>query len=230
MEQNRVAIFKAWLPISLLMLAGSSSSLAADFKRFEFQPFGGFTVSGGIPLIVDDNTTYGSISVSSSYNVGATFGVNFNELDAVEGLWRRQQTEGRLPQEIAVPASSAGLTSFGLKIDQYHCNFLHHYQVSVAGVRPYVMGGLGVTTYYARRNGQGDSMSRFSFALGGGVKWLLTRHFGLRAEARWAPTLLSVSDSSFWCNIGGAGADCVIHLKTAVQSQLDLTGGIIIRF
>jgi len=220
----------AWLQISLMILVGSSSSLAADFKRFEFQPFGGFTASGGIPLKTDDNTTHGSISVNNSYNVGTTFGVNFNELDAVEGLWRRQYTEARLPSEIAVPASSGGLTSFDLKIDQYHCNFLHHYRVSIPRLMPYVMGGLGVTTYYAKRNRQNDSMSRFSFALGGGIKYFITSHFGLRGEARWTPTLLSVSDSSFWCNIGGAGADCVIHLKTTMQSQMDLTCGIVIRF
>jgi hypothetical protein len=108
---------KAWLQISLMILVGSSSSLAADFKRFEFQPFGGFTASGGIPLKTEDSTTHGTISVNNSHNIGATFGVNFNELDAVEGLWRRQYTEARLPSEIAVPASSGGLTSFDLKID-----------------------------------------------------------------------------------------------------------------
>ncbi len=221
---------RAWLQISLLILAGSASSRAADFKRFELQPFGGFTASGSIPLKTDDSTTLGSISVNSSYNLGTTFGVNFNELDAVEGLWRRQYTQGRLPSEFAVPALPGSSTSFDLKIDQYHCNFLHHYEISTPSVKPYVMAGLGVTTYYARRNLLSNSMSRFSFALGGGVKYFFSNHLGLRGEARYAPTLLTVSDSSFWCNIGGAGATCVIHLKTTLQSQLDLTAGIVFRF
>jgi opacity protein-like surface antigen len=223
----RIAMKKAWLQISLVILVGSSSSLAADFKRFELQPFGGFTAGGGIPLRTDDNASHGSISVNNSYNFGVTFGVNLNELDAVEGLWRRQKTEGRLPSELAAPAS---LTAFDLKIDQYHCNFLHHYLVPIPRLKPYVIGGVGVTTYYAKGSRQSDSMSRFSFSLGGGVKYFFNGRFGLRGEVRWIPTLLTVSDSSFWCNIGEAGADCVIHLKTAIQSQMDVTGGIIIRF
>jgi opacity protein-like surface antigen len=221
---------KAWLHISLMILAGSSSSMAEDGKRFEFQLFGGFTASGGIPLKAADGTTAGAMSVDSSHNVGTTFGVRFNELDAVEGLWRRQYTSGRLPSGIIVPASAGSLPSFDLKIDQYHCNFLHHYQISVPGLVPYVMGGLGATTYYAKRNRLGDSMTRFSFALGGGVKYFISGHFGVRGEARWTPTLLSASDGRFWCHFGGEGAQCAIYLKTALQNQLDLTGGIVIRF
>ncbi len=221
---------KKCLQTLLLILAGTSWCLAGDFKRFEFQPFGGFTVSGGIPLTADDGNTHGSIPVNSSYNVGATFGVNFNVLDAVEGYWRRQFTEGGLPSEIVVPVSSGNLTPFDLKIDQYHLNFLHHYMLSDPRAFPYVIAGVGATTYYANSNGQRDSLSRFSFSLGGGIKYFLTNHVGFRGEARWAPTLLSASDSAFWCSIGGAGANCVVHLKTTLQNQLDLTGGVVFRF
>ena len=216
--------------LPLLMVVGSSAVLAADFKRFEFQPFGGFTASGSIPLISDDDVHHGSIHVNSSFNVGATVAVNLNALDAVEALWQRQFTEGRLPAEISVPISSGNSPAFDLRIDQFHCNFLHHYEIADPKAMPYVMAGLGVTTYYANRNGQSDSRSYFSFALGGGIKYFFTSHFGLRGEARWSPTLLSASDSSFWCNIGGSGATCVIHLKTSLQHQLDLTGGIVFRF
>ncbi len=221
---------KVWPLLCLLVSAGHTSSLAEDFKRFEFQPFGGYSISGGIPLIAGDNTSQGSISVNSSYSIGATFGVNFNQLDAIEGYWRRQFTEGRLPSEFAVPATTGNLIPFDLKIDQYHCNFLHHYRLSDPSAMPYVMAGLGATTFFARNGGQSESMSRFSFALGGGMKYFFSRHVGFRGEARWAPTLMSASDSRYWCSIGGAGANCVVHLKAALQNQLDLTGGIVFRF
>ncbi len=221
---------KVWLYLPLLIAIGSSVGRAGDFKRFEFQPFGGFTASGRIPLIADDNVQHGSIHVKSSYNVGATFAVNFNTLDAVEALWKRQFTEGRLPEEIVVPLSSGNSCAFSLHIDQIHCNFLHHYEIADPRAMPYVIGSLGVTTYHANRIGQRDSRSYFSFALGGGIKYFLTTHIGFRGEARWSPTLVSASDSSFWCSIGGSGAACVIHLKAALQHQLDLTGGIVFRF
>jgi hypothetical protein len=216
---------KAWMLLPLLMVAGSSVVLAGEFRRFEFQPFGGFTASGSIPLITDDDIHHGSIHVNSSFNVGATLAVNLNALDAVEALWQRQFTEGRLPAEIAVPISAGNSTAFNLKIDRYHCNFLHHYEIADPRAMPYVMGGVGATTYYASRGGQSDSRSYFSFALGGDIKYFLTDHFGFRGEARWSPTLISASDSSFWCNIGGSGATCLIHLRASLQHQLDLTGG-----
>jgi len=99
-----------------------------------------------------------------------------------------------------------------------------------AGAMPYVFAGLGLTSYHANQNGQGDSRSYFSFALGGGIKYFLASHFGFRGEVRWCPTLLSASDSSFWCKIGGSGASCLINLKTSLQHQFDLTGGIVLRF
>ncbi len=221
---------KVWTHLFLLMLVGSSAVLAEDFKRFEFQPFGGYTVSGSIPLMGDDDVQHGSIHVNSSYNAGAAFAINLNALDAVELFWQRQFTEGRLPAEIIVPVSSGDPAAFNLKIDQYHCNFLHHYEISVPNALPYVMAGVGITTYYAHRSVQSGSRSYFSFSLGGGIKYFVTRHIGFRGEARWSPTLVSASDSSFWCSIGGAGGACVIHLKTAMQDQLDVTGGIIFRF
>src|SRR5512136_2268834 len=116
---------KVWICVHFVMVLGSSVALAGDFKRFEFQPFGGFTASGSIPLITDDGVHYGSIHVNSAFNVGAALAVNFNELDAVEALWQRQFTEGRLSGEMAGPIASGNLTPFNLKIDQIHCNFLH---------------------------------------------------------------------------------------------------------
>jgi opacity protein-like surface antigen len=218
------------LQVLWLLIAGSSSAPAEDFKRFEFQPFGGFTGSGSIPLKSEDDVSHGSIQVDSSYNVGATFAVNLNALDAIEGHWQRQFTEGRLPVEIVVPQSSVNLRPFDLKIDQIHCNFLHHYEVADPRAMPYVMAGLGATTYHGGGNARTDSKSYFSFSLGGGIKYFLSSHFGFRGEARWSPTLLSASDSGFWCRIGGAGASCVIKLKASLQHQVDLTGGVIFRF
>jgi len=207
-----------WLSLPLIMLIVSSTAMGEDFKRFEFQPFGGFTASGSIPLKTDDNVDHGSVKVDSSFNLGANLAINLNELDAVEAHWQRQFTEGRLP----------GAT-FDLKIDQLHGNFLHHYRIADPRAWPYVMAGLGVTTYYANGNGGSDSKSHFSFALGGGMKYFITSRFGFRGEARWSPAVLSSSGSNVWCEVAG-GAICEINLKTAVQHQLDLTGGLVFRF
>ena len=204
--------------------------LSQEFKRFEFHVSGGLTVSGGIPLDVDGDVRHLSIRVNYSQNVGAALAVNLNELDAIEVYWQRQFTEGRLPAELAALLSSESLSAINLNIDQYHMNFIRHYKISVPKTRPYVMAALGATTYRANWNGQSNSMSYFSFSIGGGVKYYLNDHLGLRGEARWSPTVISAPGSSFWCLSGGSGGACLVKLSTALQEQMDLTGGFFIRF
>jgi hypothetical protein len=219
-----------WTMLFLFVLMRCPVILSQEFKRFEFNASGGLTASGGIPLDVDGDVGHYSIHVNNSYNVGAAFAVNLDELDTIELYWQRQFTEGRLPAELAALLSSESLSVFNLNIDQSHMNFIHHYEISVPKVRPYVMAGLGATTYRANWNGQSNSMSYFSFSIGSGVKYYLSNHFGLRGEVRWSPTVVSASDGSFWCYSGGSGGACLIRLTTALQHQMDLTGGLFFRF
>src|SRR5947209_7933145 len=53
---------------------------------------------------------------------------------------------------------------------------------------PYVAGGLGFTH---SDNATGSTNIAFAWNLGGGVKYNLARHFGLRADARLLPTYAS---------------------------------------
>ena len=84
------------------MAIGCSAGSARDFKRFEFQPFGGLTASGDVSLETEDNTNV-TVLVNSSYNLGAAFGVYINELDSIEASFQRQFTDGRIPSEITDP-------------------------------------------------------------------------------------------------------------------------------
>lgn len=219
-----------WFGLPLIVLMSSRSVLAQEgFKRFELQIVSGVTASGSVPLTSDDDADHGAVHVGSSYNFGATFAVNLNDLDAIEAFWQRQLTEGRLSADSLIPTPTARPPGFDLRIDQFRCNFLHHYRITDPRALPYVMAGLGVTRYFAEGNGQSDSMLHFSFALGGGMKYFFTRNFGIRGEARWSPTVVSSSGSQVFCFVGG-GAACLLNLKAAIQHQLDLNGGLVFRF
>ncbi len=231
---NRSKVTRWWglrelIELPLFMVLASSALLAQEFKRFELQPLAGFSATGSIPLRSDDGVDHGSVHVDSSYHLGGTFAVNLNEQDAIEGLWQRQFTEGRLPGEFAIPLPGERSPAFNLKIDQIHCNLLHHYRIADPRAVPYVMAGFGVTTYYVDGDAETDSKSHFSFALGGGIKYFFTSRFGFRGEARWSPVVLSASDSKLWCNVSG-GATCFVNLRTSVQQRLDLAGGLLFRF
>jgi len=219
----------SWVHLPLFMLLANFAVLGQEFKRFELQPLVGLSATGSIPLRSEDGVDHGSVHVGSSYHLGGTFAVYLNELDAIEALWQRQFTEGRLPGEFAIPLPGERSPAFNLKIDQIHCNLLHHYRIDDPRAAPYVMAGLGATTYYVDSNGQTDSKSHFSFALGGGIKYFFTSRLAFRGEARWSPVVLSASDSKLWCNVSG-GATCFINLRTSVQHQVHLAGGLIFRF
>ena len=222
-----------WLNVFVAMvffnLISVLDSPAQHFKRFEFLPYAGFSASGDIPVVSDENVS-GNIRVGSSLHAGTAFYVYLNKLDAIGVRWQRQFTDGSLPAIILEPAPQEDATSFNLNVDQYHADFVHHFELDNPKAEPYVMAGLGATTYYANRSGRSGSASFFSFALGGGIKYFFNSHFGFRGEARWSPTVLSASDSRFWCSISGEGANCTIDLNASIQNQLDLTGGIAVRF
>ena len=184
--------FVAMIVFGLISVLNGS---AQDFKRFEFLPYGGFSASGDIPVESEENVS-GEIRVNSSSHAGSAFYIYLNELDAIGIRWQIQFTDGSLPAAIFEPPLSEDSTHFNLNVDQYHADFVHHFKIEDPKVRPYVMAGLGATTYYADRAGRSESASYFSFALGGGIKYLFNSYFGIRGEARWSPTVLSTSGTS----------------------------------
>jgi len=70
-----------------------------------------------------------------------------------------------------------------------------------------------------------DSETKFSLSLGGGVKMLITDHFGLRLEGRWLGTFFDGSGQAF-CTSG----QCLIKIEGDVFSQFVANAGVVIAF
>lgn len=77
-------------------------------------------------------------------------------------------------------------------------------------IKPYIVGGLGVTRLTPRE--QGNTDTRFSASLGFGLRWPVTRHFSVRLEGRGFVTLVNQdaavfcrSDQGLLCRIHGSG-------------------------
>jgi opacity protein-like surface antigen len=85
-------------------------------------------------------------------------------------------------------------------------------------VRPYVVGGLGVTRFTPGAAGSTDT--RFSASLGLGLRWPVTRHFSVRLEGRAFVTLVNDSTALF-CRSDESGLLCRIHGsgQTFVQGE-----------
>jgi hypothetical protein len=100
-------------------------------------------------------------------------------------------------------------------------------------MRPYVFAGVGATTYgrltFTGLNGQPREIggtSRLSTTFGGGVK-IYRGPVGARLEARMTPTYIKSSAAGWWCDPYWG---CYLVEDTQYSSQIQLSGGVTIRF
>ncbi len=84
--------------------------------------------------------------------------------------------------------------------------------------QPYAVGGLGITRFTPGEQGSTDT--RFSAALGLGLRWPVSPHFAVRLEARGLLTLVN-PDAAVFCRSDQAGLLCRIrgNGQTFVQGQ-----------
>jgi opacity protein-like surface antigen len=191
--------------ITITLLALCSFSISAQ-TRFELQPFVGYKFGGGTD-VGPNALGLNRINIDSSIAYGVTATFNPSEHTGVEFLWNRQPTNAS--------GSLLGGGTYPIKIgttlDQFHGNFLYSFAGHESRVEPFVLFGLGATDMH----GAGSSTTKFSWAVGGGVKYFVSRHIGLRLQAR------------VWCNWWGY---CWVIPNDHFLNQGDVTGGVILRF
>jgi hypothetical protein len=76
-------------------------------------------------------------------------------------------------------------------------------------------------------NPQGEGLStetRFSLSIGGGAKFFITEHLGLRLDARGIFTALN-SNATVFCSGG-----CAISVQSSGFMQGELGAGLVLRF
>jgi hypothetical protein len=183
---------------------------------WEISPFVGYRVGGHFNL---DQSSYDRLGLADGLAYGITIGREVNPEGALEVQWSRQESE-----LVGKKAGSPDRKLADLKVDQYRFNGL--YLFSGDKIRPFVLFGLGATRFMP--GGEFGSETRFSSALGGGVKLYFGRHAGLRFDGRWTPTLFP-SDSSLFCSGGGSGLSCSFNSTGQQLNQFEFTSGVIMR-
>lgn len=201
-----------------LLLTIAAAEAAAQ-QRWEVQPFFGGRFGGGFevdaPVARPHDFRFAEIDFASGETYGFTAGYFVSQMVQLEFLLSRQQT---------------GIEAAGVKISdashtQYHGNVLFHFTDEDAKVRPYVLVGFGASTVSPDLPGA-DSVTKFSFGLGGGVKTYFTDHVGLRFQARLAPTYVTEDPALFCDPFGFCWA-----VDTAVYSyQTEATVGVTFKF
>ncbi len=113
--------------------------------------------------------------------------------------------------------------AYNADIDQYQFGVLINLLDPGRKLRPYVAGGVGFT-HSNNSNATGDTA--FSFNLGGGAKYYLSRHFGLRADLRLMPTYAN----SIQGQICDPYYGCYYGTQRNFFKRLNAAGGVVFRF
>ncbi len=196
-----------------LIAAPAAQAQDSDFnKLFEVTPFVGWMTGGGF----EDPVTNAKRDVEDD----TTFGIFLNMMADVperqyELLYTQQSSaiEGAVPIDLDVQYLQIGGT-VGYPQSQH--------------VIPY----FGITVGAARLdpNHSGlDAETKVAFSAGGGMRFPITEHFGIRFDLRAFITLLD-DDSDLFCVSDPPSAGCVIKARSDTFIQYTGSLGVSLRF
>jgi Outer membrane protein beta-barrel domain len=193
--------------------------------RFEVTPFGGYETSGSYPINVYSQNggiiaPVDKLRVNDAAAYGTFLDFNLTENAELEFMWNRNNTSFSARNTLTGDYSKA----YNSDIDQYQFGGLYMLRNTEHRLRPYVAASIGFT--HEGNDGGTPDRTAFAYSVGGGVKYYLSRHLGLRADARFMPTYGN-SGNAHYC-------DPFYGCYTArVANYLDrgsFVGGVIVHF
>jgi hypothetical protein len=197
--------------ILLTFLMTTIASGAYAQNRFEIEPFVGARFGGRITINTPD-VDY--LPIDPSLNWGFTTGVGIIRHLFGEFMFNRQTTT--LSAHDTLLNQTLPLTT-NAHIDLYHFGLLYEFWVPWK-LRPFVAGGIGDTHFDS--HGVLAFEDRFSYNLGGGIKYLFAPEVALRAEVRWSPSRTTASSTTFCDPALGCFTTPISH--HAQQGQADI--------
>ncbi len=211
-------VFSATLLLLVLSVHLSAQSSEPRPLRFELAPFVGYRTAMSFPVEPHVTGTNPRLVVNASPSYGLSFGVRLrNEDDLVEMRWARQ--DSYLHSEDISPSPPRQR----VVIDQFHGDFSHEPYVEglPSRAKPFVLASVGATRV---ASGAVINFTRFSFGIGGGIRFYPSRHVGFKIQAEWLPLLVE-PHGAFICGTG-----CIIHVGGTLSSQGEVFAGPILRF
>ena len=204
------------------MLAVVASPALA--QRAEVGVTFGWTFADGVSFngTPVNGATYNRVDPKDSVSFGISAGVYLNHQAEIEFLWNHQPTK--------LEVSGTGPTLSGdMNVDNYHANFVYNVGEYDSKLRPFIYIGLGATNYgdatFPSRTVTG--LTKFSWALGAGVKAYMSPHAGIRAGVRWVPTYIKTDSTGWWCD---PFYGCFPTGNVQYANQFEMSGGLTFRF
>src|SRR5712692_476726 len=214
-------IGRIWLLVGLTCLVTSATASAQYYGRekWEVTPFVGYETNGSYPL-TSSTVTINALRINGATSFGTFIGYSLTSNAEFEFMWDRNLTsysDQRTP-------GAAYMKAYNSSVDQYQFGALFTILGEEHKWRPYIAGGLGFTHEF--NSGGNPTRLDFSFSIGGGVKYEITRHVGFRGDARYLPTYANSSLSLFCYPFFG----CFTAKVSNYQHRGNFVGGLEFRF
>ena len=212
------------LPITLLIFAPAITTHAQYYsphRDVELTPFGGMRFGGKIDVSSGaDITGVDYLTLKTTWNYGAMLDVSLVPNLQAEFMYNHEPTvigEHSIDtgQQTDIKAAS---------VDMYQWSVLYEFAGQDAKLKPYAVAGLGFTNFDSA--GVLPFSNRFSYNVGGGIKYFFNRNVGIRMEVRYSPSRTTTSQALFFDPFFGFyTANVANH---AEQGQANI--GLILRF
>lgn len=211
-----------WLWFGFVCLLASAPANAQEFvEKWEVTPFVGYETSGSYPLNPTLNTVaITNLRADAAVSYGTFVDYSITENAQFDFMWDRNPTTY---SDLQFPSPSY-VKAFDSTIDQYQFGALYMVMGSEHKWRPYIAGSLGFT--HESNDNQTPNRTDFSYSLGGGVKYELSKHIAFRGDARYMPTYANSSLGTFCDPFFG----CYTAKVSNYQSRGNFVAGIVFHF
>src|ERR1700745_2408668 len=189
-------------------------------EGIEVTPFIGGQINTGLDL---STARYNRLDVQNGRNYGVSVGYLIGKYAGIEFTWSHNQAD-TLAQSAG---GGADQKVFGLSTNQYLGDFVVHFKERESRLRPFVLFGAGATNLAPNRS-HVNSITRFAWVFGGGVKYSFSKHIGVRLQAKWSPTYINTTTEGVWCDPFWFG--CWAKGDSVFLKELDGTAGLTFRF
>jgi Outer membrane protein beta-barrel domain len=215
-----------WL-VAMIVLVAAAPAFAQP--RVEISGIIGWTFSDGVTgqaVLAGDGNIYDEIDVADSFSWGFGVGVLATESAEVGFMYGRQESRLDVKGTNTVEVGDMAVTT-------YHGYFAYNFGAADSPVRPYVLGGIGATSYgsvpfaVAGRVGETEGNTQFSTTWGAGVKVVPSRGIGVRAGVQWTPTYIKSDAVGWWCDPFWG---CYVVGDAQYANQFAFNGGVVFRF
>jgi len=155
-------------------------------EKFEVSPFAGYETSGSYPVSPNFNSINTNpvdrLRVNEATSYGTFLDYNLAENFQLEFMWDRNNTS----YSARLFNTGTYFKAYDSDIDQFQFGGAFTFLDSSHRLRPYFATSVGFT--HDSNSGGISNRTEFSYSIGGGVKYYLSRHFGLRGDIRYLPT------------------------------------------